>query len=247
MSKIDYSNAPYAIRQDFEDGHNRYWERLAQSGSWLTAKEKVDVARELRQARNCKLCKERKTALSPYQVEGAHETVTLLPDTIVELIHRVATDPGRLTKTWFDGLIQQGLSVEKYIEVLGTLVCMMSIDEFCRGLGMPLNELPEPQAGDPDNYRPDNLTDNAGAWVPMLKEHINSGPEADLWETDTGNVVRALSLVPNQVRYMLDLLNVHYLSDEQYWDVTESPKGTLTRAQMEIVASRVSALNGCFY
>ena len=142
----------------------------------------------------------------------------------------------------------QGLRVEQYVEIIGTLVDVFSIDEFCRALEIPLNELPEPQAGEPDNYRPDNIReDGEGASIPILPNVVDSGPESDLWEGRTGYVIRALSLVPNEVRYMLDLLEVHYVDNKQIWNVTGSPRGTLTRAQMEIVAARVSGLNGCFY
>ncbi len=248
MSEIDYSKAQYAIRQDLSDAHNRYWKKLAAPGSWLTGAERVAVAQEVRQAASCKLCEQRKKALSPYQVDGAHDTASSLSDTVIEVMHRVITDPGRLTKTWFDGIMQQGLSAEKYIEVLGTLVCVLSIDEFCRGLDLPLNDLPEPEAGEADNYRPSKLReDGDGAWIPVLPNTVDSGPESDLWEDRTGYVIRALSLVPNEVRYMLDLLDAHYVDNKQIWNVTGSPRGTLTRAQMEVVAIRVSALNGCFY
>ncbi|MFT5134484.1 MAG: hypothetical protein ACI9SC_002963 [Gammaproteobacteria bacterium] len=248
MQEIDYSDSQYPIRADFAEGHNRYWKRLAAPGSWLTGAERIAVAKELRHARSCKLCGERKAALSPYQVDGAHDAASDLSDTIVEVIHRIITDPARLTKTWFDGIMQQGLSVEKYIEVLGTMVCVLSIDEFCRGMDLPLNELPEPEPGEPDHYRPANIVENGdGAWVPILQNVVDSGPESDLWENRTGYVIRALSLVPNEVRYMLDLLQVHYLDNKQIWNVSHSPRGTLSRIQLEVVAARVSALNGCFY
>jgi len=248
MPEIDYSGSQYPIRADFAEGHNLYWKRLAAPGTWLTGTERVAIAKELRQAQNCKLCSQRKAALSPYQVDGAHDTASDLSDTIVEVIHRVTTDPKRLTLTWFHGVMQQGLSVEKYIEVLGTLVCVLSVDEFCRGMDVPLNDLPEPMAGEPNHYRPANIReDGDGAWVPILPNVVDDGPESDLWENRTGYVIRALSLVPNEVRYMLDLLEVHYISNTQIWNVTGSPRGTLSRIQMEVIAARVSALNGCFY
>lgn len=248
MSEIDYSNAQYPIRQSFADAHNRYWKRLAAPGSWLTGAERVAVAEEVRQAGSCKLCEQRKTALSPYTVDGAHDTVSNLSSTMVEVIHRITTDPGRLTKTWFDGIMQQGLSVEQYVEIVGTLVEVYSIDEFCRALDIPLNALPKPEAGEPNNYRPELIReDGDGAWVPILPNVVNSGPEADLWEDRTGYVIRALSLVPNEVRSMLDLLEVHYIDNSQIWNVSGSYRGTLSRMQMEVIAARVSALNGCFY
>lgn len=248
MSAFDYSNSSYAVPQRYTDAHGRYWEKLAAAGSWLSGAERVAVAKEVRQASSCTLCQQRKEALSPYQVDGAHEVASDLPDTIVEVVHRITTDPGRLTKTWFDGILQQGLSAEKYIEVLGTLGCVLTIDEFCRGLGLPLNDLPEPIAGEPDNYRPQNIIeDGDGAWVPLLPSVVDSGPESDLWDTRTGYVIRALTLVPNEARSMLDLLDTHYMNNNEIWNVTGSRRGTLSRFQMEVIAARVSALNGCFY
>jgi hypothetical protein len=246
MNEISYSNSPYPVREDFAASHNRYWKRLAAPGCWLTGKQRVDVAKEVRQAQQCSICRRRKEALSPYQVDGAHDVVTTLPEVMVEVIHRVITDPGRLTKTWFDGIIQQGLSEEQYIEIIGTLVFVFSIDEFCRGLDIPLNELPEPVDGEPSGYRPANLSDQ-GAWVSLIPNIIDTGPESDLWQGRTGYVIRALSLVPDEVRTLRDLLNSHYLDTDTIWDVSSPRRGTLTRTQMEAVAARVSALNGCFY
>ena len=248
MGSIDDSQAAYSIRQSFSEGHSRYWERLSSPGTWLTGAERVAIAREVRQVRDCGLCQQRKKALSPSQVDGSHETGSDLPDTIVEVVHRIISDPGRLTRTWFDGIMEQGLSAEKYVEVVGTLGNVIAIDEFCRGLDIPLNELPEAKDGEPTQYRPQNIReDGDGAWVPMLPNIVDSGPESDLWDGRTGYVIRALSLVPDEVRYMLDLLEVHYINNRQIWNVTGSPRDTLTRAQMEVIAARVSGLNGCFY
>lgn len=248
MNTIDYNSANFPVQQRYAEAHGRYWEKLAAAGNWLSGAERVAVAREVRQATSCRLCQDRKAALSPYQVDGAHEVASDLPDTIIEVVHRIITDPGRLTKAWYDGIMQQGLSPEKYIEVLGTLGCVLTIDEFCRGLGLPLHELPEPVSGEPDNYRPQNvMEDGDGAWVPILPTVIDSGPESDLWDSRTGYVIRALTLVPDEARSMLDLLDVHYMNNNEIWNVTGSRRGTLSRMQMEIIAARVSALNGCFY
>lgn len=248
MSEIDYGNARYPVRSSFAAGHNRYWQRLAAPGAWFSGAERVAIAKEVRQARSCKLCSQRKVALSPYQVDGAHDVASELSATIVEVIHRVSTDSARLTRAWFDGIVQQGLSAEQYVEIIGTLVEIFSIDEFCRALDIPFNDLPAPQAGEPSKYRPANIReDGDGAWVPMLPNVVDSGPESDLWQGRTGYVIRALSLVPNEVRYMLDLLAVHYVDNTQIWNVKDAPRDTLSRTQMEVVAARVSALNGCFY
>ncbi len=248
MNEINYSDAQFPIRGDFAEAHNRYWKRLASAGAWFTGAERVAIAREIRQASSCSLCSQRKAALSSYQVGGSHDTASELSDTIVEVIHRVVTDSARLTKPWFDGIIQQGLKVEEYVEIIGTIVNLFSIDEFCRGMSIPLNELPQPIDGAPSNYRPTNIVeDGDGSWVPMCPNTVDSGPESDLWEGRTGYVIRALSLVPDEVRTMLDLLAAHYIDNSQIWNVKHNPRGILSRIQMEVVATRVSSFNGCFY
>ena len=243
---ISYSSAPYPVRDDFEAAHTRYWQRLAKPGAWLTGQQRVDIANEVRQAQNCNLCKRRKQALSPTHVEGTHDTVSFLTHTMVEVLHRVVTDPQRLTRAWFDGIMAEGLTQEEYVETIGTVVCVFSIDEFCRAIGVPPNLLPEPEPGEPSRYRPANIV-NDGAWVNTLPNTVDSGPESDLWQGRTGYVIRSMSLVPDEVRSMLDLLDAHYLNNKNIFEFKSAPKGTLSRIQSEVLAIRISALNGCFY
>ena len=246
MEPIDYSDCVYPIRGDFAASHDRYWQRLARPGAWLTGTQRVDVAREVRQAPHCSLCWRRKEALSPAHVDGAHDSASSLSAAMVDVIHRVVTDPQRLTRAWFDGIMAQGLTEEEYVEVVGTIVCVFSIDEFCRAIGVAPNPLPEPGPGEPSRYRPATIV-NDGAWVGVLPRVVESGPEADMWQGRTGYVLRALSLVPDEARSVLDLLEVHYMGGEDVWKFKSSPKGTLTRIQSEIVAIRISAFNECFY
>jgi hypothetical protein len=245
MNNIDYSNSKYPVRSDFAEAHNRYWAQLASAGTWLTGEQRVAVAKEVRESRSCELCARRKTALSPYQVDGDHDKASDLSDVMVEVVHRIISDPVRLTKTWFEGIIEQGLKVEEYVEILGTLVHVLSIDEFCRGIDIPLNALPQPVQGEPSYEVPAGANMDDGAWVPMLPD----GPQPDIWgdEAAGANVLRAFSLVPDEVRSLLVQFVVHYLEPSTIMDLQTSPKGTLSRIQTEVVATRVSGLNGCFY
>ena len=63
------------IRAELSASHDRVWQQLAAPGTWLTGSERVAVARELRAAGNCPLCRERKASLSPGAIKGHHETV----------------------------------------------------------------------------------------------------------------------------------------------------------------------------
>lgn len=247
MGEIDYGRTDFPVRPDFAEGHNRYWQRLAKPGYWFTGAERVDMAKEVRNAPNCKLCQDRKTALSPNMVSGDHDKVSDLTDVIVEVIHRVITDPKRLTKSWFEGIMAQGLTPEQYIEIVGTALHVFMIDEFCRGIGVPLIALPTPVAGAPSKYRPANTID-IEAWVEVLPFEIPSDtPEADLNGKIGFNVFRGLSLAPDEVRTVIDLIAIHYLSGDEIGDFRSGFRGTLDRYQKEVVATRISSFNQCYY
>lgn len=249
MNNINYEDANYPVRANFAETHNRFWDRLATPGAWLSGAQKVAIAKEIRQSHDCDLCQQRKEALSPYQIKGDHQTASgELSNTIVEMVHRIVTDSARITKNWFDGLKDQGLKPEEYVEILGTIVHTFAVDEFCRGLGIPLNELPEPKAGKPSGYLPENASYDGGAWVPLLPHFIEEGPEADLWNGYGANVIRALSVTPDEVRSLIDLFESHYITNDSIvGDWTICPHGGLSRIEIEVVATRVSSHNDCFY
>ena len=246
MAEISYEMAPVPVRADLLAAHRRAWQRLVQAGNWWTGAERVAIAAEVRQARQCTLCAARKNALSPHTIEGSHDRASTLPNAAVDVIHRVTTDPSRLTKAWFEKtMATRELSDAQYVEIIGEVVAVVSIDSFCWGLGVPLHPLPEPQPGEPSRYRPATARQES-AWVPMIPAPDATGAEADLWHVgQTANVIRALSLVPDAVRQLLDLSAAHYISMDNFMDLTWGR--SLSRAQMELIAGRVSALRECFY
>ena len=62
-----------------------------------------------------------------------------------------------------------------------------------------------------------------------------------------GNVIRAMSLVPEAVRMLHTVSAVQYLPTPEVMDMAASGSLTLQRPQIELVAARTSALNDCFY
>lgn len=246
MHQLSYQHAAVPVRDDFGAAHTRFWNRLAAPGAWWSGAERVAIAAEVRHAWQCKLCRRRQEALSPNAVQGEHDHLGALPPVAMDVIHRVVTDPGRLSKAWFDSIMVSGLSEEQYVEIIGTLVALISIDQFCRGIGVALHPLPHPQPGAPSHYRPSPTVSNE-AWVSLLAADHATGAEADLFEVrPTANVIRAMSLVPDEVRTLQDLGAVHYLKTSQVRDPSAS-RGALNRMQMELVAGRVSVLRACFY
>lgn len=86
------------IRQDIPAAIQRVWDNLARPGEWLTSAEKLAIAAEVRAVQRCSLCRERKEALSPYAVNGSHDSASQLDPARIDAIYRVVTDPGRLWK-----------------------------------------------------------------------------------------------------------------------------------------------------
>lgn len=246
MDTITYDSAPYAIRDDLAAAHEQAWTWLAAPGTWLTGAQHVAVAAEIRQAHKCKLCDERKAALSPYSVTGEHDHTGELTPAQVEAIHRIATDPGRLTETWLQGLFNDGLEEGTYVEIAGICAMVEMVDAFARGLGVPEFTLPAPQGGAPTPYRPPNAKKDV-AWVALVDPQDVVESDGALYPSPRRAFVQmALSSVPDSKRAYWSLAEAHYLPGHQMGDWATEFRA-ISRPQIEILAARVSSLHGCFY
>src|SRR5215831_15601749 len=104
-----YASTQVTIREDLTAAHARAWERIGNPGTWLDGAQRVAIAAETRHAPYCTLCRRRKEALSPAAIEGKHDSLDEVPETVIEVIHHVRTDPGRLSERWFRDVIAAGL------------------------------------------------------------------------------------------------------------------------------------------
>ena len=167
MSAISTADAPVRVRDDLVASQRRAWERLARPGTWWSGSERVAIAAEVRNAARCPFCRERKAALSPHTVSGQHASLGALSDAAVEVIHQVTADPARVSKVWFEKCQAGGLSDAHYVEMIGVIVTVVSIDSFCRGIGVDGPPLPAPEPGEPTRRRPSSARSER-AWVPMI-------------------------------------------------------------------------------
>ena len=241
-----YANAPVEVRSDIVELHQHVWRWLAQPGLWWTGAERVDIAAELRHAHRCTLCDERKEALSPLAIDGTHNRVSSLPDPAIDAIHRIATDPGRLTEAWYRETVDGGISDAAYVELVVIIACVVAVDTFVRALGVPTFELPVPASGKPSRIRSEGAIQE-GAWVPTIPLGGAGAAEADLYnEGIVTNSYRAVSLAAPQARMFFDIVAVYYVDRHHIADPTYSSRA-ISRPQMEVIAARVSALNQCFF
>jgi len=251
---ITYANSQVPVRSDIVDAHNIAWTRISRPGAWLDGATRVAVAAETRHAAACALCARRKAALSPFMIDGRHDSLGTLPECMVEQIHRIATDPGRLTRRWFESVIASGTSDVDYVETVGVVVTVISIDTFCRAIGVPLHPLPAPAPGEPHRRRPRTAHQRGEAWVPMihpkdLEGDLDTEEErvlARYWGGMLANIRRALSLVPEEAYAWFQLVETQYLPGKWMRDFANEYRA-ITHAQIELIAGRVSVINECFY
>jgi hypothetical protein len=243
---IDYSGAGIDVRGPLVAAQRRAWDRLGAPGTWWDGATRVAIAEETRQAMACHYCADRKAALSPYALDGAHDSATDLPPVLIEVIHRIRTDATRLTEQFYKEALAGGLSDAEYVETVGVMANVITIDSFCDALGVPRFDLPAPQPGEPTRRRPAGAKPGL-AWVPTLAPEDVTDAEAGMYDGLAGvNIHRALSLVPAEVVGFFDIDAEHYLPDTLLRDFGNEHRD-LTHAQIEFLAARVSALNQCVY
>jgi hypothetical protein len=122
-------------------------------------------------------------------------------------------------------------------------VIVISIDRFHHAMGLPLEALPAAEEGEPTRTRPPGIVEGE-AWVPMQSAKQVSA-EQGLPGGQAPFVIRALSLVPAEVRAWGDLSDSQYLGKQEMTRFGQVR--AINRSQIELVAGRVSALNECFY
>lgn len=225
----------FPVRSVVRQSHDEAIKAYSHPGTWLNAETRLTILKERRAAARCKLCKDRIEALSPYTVTGEHDSVTDLPPQLLEIVHRVSTDSGRLTKSWFDEVIASGVESEEYVEIVGLVATSLIVDSFATALGCELQEPPVAESGEPARERNPDIVDG-NAWVPLLD--VPQEP-TDVELPTAPNIFRAMGLVPAAIAHFFSVMRAQYSLTE--YDIS------LSRSQVELIAARVSALNQCFY
>ncbi|SDX98939.1 hypothetical protein SAMN05661080_01950 [Modestobacter sp. DSM 44400] len=152
-----------------------------------------------------------------------------LPEPLIEAAQSVSAAAHLITREWVVDLVARGVTIEQYVEVVGVVSRLAAVDSYLRGIGAQEEPLPEPTPG-----RPTGEHENRVRW---RQAFVPTAPE--------DGARFALSAVPVEEHARDQLHAVLYLSTEQMADFTY--RGVLSRAQMELLAARVSLLNDCFY
>lgn len=246
MHAVNYDASSYAVRDDLVAAQQLAWKRISEPGAWLDGRLRIAVAEEVRHAPSCGLCLRRKEALSPFAINGQHDGPGTLREVEVDVVHRIATDPGRLSRAWLERCLETGLSEEEYIEIVSVICMVLIVDTFTRALGLPPFPLPEPQDGEPSRYRAPGARMH-DAWISHLEPQDAVPEDGKVYDGPTAAaVVTALSLVPDAKRAYWDLADFHYLPNSEIFNFGTEIRA-IDRMQIEVIAARVSALHQCVY
>ncbi len=159
----------------------------------------------------------------------AATTPTAAPASIEEVARLVAHHAATITVEAVDAIEASGIDRSTYVEIVGVVSRVTAIDTFERGIGRCPRSLPHAVDGTPTR-----------ATVPDARRRAG-------WVSAVGAIgaTTALSAVPREAADQEALHDALYLSYSGMRDL-DADRG-LHRTQMELVASRVSLLNDCFY
>ncbi len=236
-----YADSQYPVREDLEAVHAEQLDRLADPGTWGTGALRLAVAGEVRQA-----CYD--AGIQEEPEDGGPPSHAELPEPVCATIRKLAVAPKDFVEDSYEEARSGGLSDEEFVELVGIVSRLTDMDVFARGIGVPLRPLPAAREGRPSRARP-RVARKEMAWVPTVPNLPEGGEEAaEIYGEDyRPYIIRSLSLVPDEMRRHLELEEVQYLPMKSVFIKDFQHHEGFTRAQVELIAGRVSALNECFY
>jgi hypothetical protein len=236
-----YADSAYPVRADLAAIHTSQWDQLGAPGTWGTGAQRLAVAAEARIAGY-------DGGVLEEPADGGASVDLVLPEGARRVVQRLAVSPKDVDEAFFKQALKDGLSDSEYVEIVGLVARITNFDVFARGIGVALQPLPAPRPGATSRERPAAAVSEQ-AWVPTVPNAPDGGETA---ETLYGPhpkpyIIRALSLVPDELRAHLELEEIQYTPLKRIFEYDYQHHEGLTRPQVEVVAGRVSALNECFY
>jgi hypothetical protein len=221
------------IRDDLEEAHRLAWDHIARAGSWWTGEQRLELAR------TAVLALADPDPLPPWVgvvSSGRLEQRLSAPAGAHDLAYRLARHAGTITHDVYRDASAQ-IGELPYVEVCAIVSTVAAVWHFSRNVGRPVAPLPPPVAGQPSGARPPQLAAATLNWVPVAAP-------ADA----VAAVVQAYTAVPGEQTNTWRMADAQYMPEAAMIDPawTRRPGG-LSRAQMELVAARLTKLRDCFY
>ena len=208
-----------AIRPDLAAAHDRAWQSFSRAGTWWSARQRRELAA---------------TAIASVWGDKETGTVRDAPESAHRAVSAMASGHPAATREWYEG-VRDEIGALEYVELVGLVATAAAATSLRRSLGLPERELPAASDDVPTRVPPPPLADATLNWVPVAAP-------AD----GTAAVVQALSAVPSAFDDLWQLADAQYIPDAEMVDLRWT-RGTLSRVEIELVATRVSFSRECHY
>lgn len=250
MSTFQIALADRAVRPEYASALVDTIYAIGGPGEWLTGAERVAIAEVARHALSVA------EPLPPWEAPSSNpETIRAMSDgpiseAMADAAYRIARHSSTLTQRWYEQITSRepNFSDAGYVELVTIVVRVCAADRFCMTASLPLVDLPNPRPGAPRRQRPAPAKVERH-WVPTINP--KDAGDAFGWLYGTGaapNVVRALTLVPDAYAEIMPFQSAGYIQRSLLVGSTSTePARPLSRDQIELVATRTSAANECFY
>ncbi|MDA3004779.1 MAG: hypothetical protein O3A62_06870 [Actinomycetota bacterium] len=220
------------VRQDLVRAHENACAALSRPGTWWTGEQRRELALTAQLAIN------EFDPVAPWV--GVSTVANKLPANLTvpriahDAIYRISRHAATLTREWYEKVVAE-INPLAFVELCGIACTVAPVMAFRQALGLPMLEIAPAESGEPSKKKPANIVDARLNWVPVV------GP-AD----NEAAVVQAFTAVPETNRVIWAMADAQYIPDKEMID-PHWTRGTLSRVQIELVATRVSQQRECFY
>ncbi|MFM7044818.1 MAG: hypothetical protein ACKOYG_04615 [Ilumatobacteraceae bacterium] len=156
-------------------------------------------------------------------------------DPVLDATRRLSRHAGTLTRDWYDSLVAELGDPLRWVEAVGIVCATLPVVAFARAVGLAQPALPDAVPGQPTGLQARVVEQASLNWVPVAAPADQVAP-----------VVQALSALPSEWANLWQLAAAQYMSDRQM-DDPRWTRGTLSRAQMELVAWRLALVRECHF
>ncbi|MFZ9291966.1 MAG: hypothetical protein ACO26C_05405 [Ilumatobacteraceae bacterium] len=225
------------VRADLASVHDEAWASLSRPGPRWSAAARRALARTAADAMWVADPPPPWVAASSVPGALADGALDAAPAAAPAAAARIARPAATLTRDWYDR-VRTALDPLAYVELVGVVCVVAALTSLRRTLGLApraLDAAPDGPAGDPTRAAPPALAEARRNWVPVAAP-------ADA----TAAVVQALTAVPPAHDLLWRLAAAQYIPDAEMVDPRWT-RGTLTRVEIELVATRVSQRRECHY
>ena len=220
------------VRQDLLVAHEQAIAALSEPGTWWTGAQRRELALTAQLAIN------ESDPVAPWV--GVSTVANKLPANLTapkiahDAIYRIARHASTLTREWYEKVIAE-INPLAFIELCGIACTVAPVMAFRRALGLPAFVFSPAKSGEPSQTKPANIVDAQLNWVPVIAPADKDAA-----------VVQAFTAVPDTNRVIWAMADAQYIPDKEMID-PHWTRGTLSRVQIELVATRVSQQRECFY